>query len=340
MATPLGQKQPTPEVVFETLNAHQKTAALKAAIELEIFTAIAEGATSASTIARRCRASERGIRTLCDYLTIQNFLTKTAGNYGLSPVSATFLDKRSPAYLGSIAGFLTSPLAIDRYRNLTEVVRKGGALEDDQGTSEADNPMWIEFARSMAAMQFPSGEAIAAMVKADAGEKWKVLDIAAGHGVFGIAIAKHNPNSQIYAADWPAVLAVAMENAKNANVANRFHTIPGSAFDVDFGSGYDLVLLTNFLHHFDAPTNEKLLRKIHAAMNPKGQLVTLEFVPNEDRVSPPIPAQFSLTMLAGTRAGDAYTFAEFDQMLNNTGFSSNKLLPMPLGPQSVIISQK
>src|SRR5437667_349702 len=84
-----------------------------------------------------------------------------------------------------------------------------------------------------------------------AGEPWKVLDIAAGHGLFGIAVARQNPNSQIVALDWSNVLAVAQENARAAGLGDRYHTLPGSAFEVDYGGDYDLVLLTNFLHHFD-----------------------------------------------------------------------------------------
>jgi hypothetical protein len=90
------------------------------------------------------------------------------------------------------------------------------------------------------------------------------------------------------------------------------------------------VLLTNFLHHFDVPTNEKLLRKVHAALGEGGRAVTLEFVPNDDRISPPGVAGFSLVMLAGTPAGDAYTFAEFDQMFKNAGFSKNEIREIPL----------
>src|SRR6202521_2459235 len=103
----------------------------------------------------------------------------------------------------------------------------------------------------MAPMQIPAAEAMANIRKADAGEKWKVLDIAAGHGMFGIALAKHNPNAEIYALDWARVLDVASENAAAAGVAARHHRIPGNAFEVDFGTGYDIVLLTNILHDFD-----------------------------------------------------------------------------------------
>ena len=339
MATPTGQSQPNPERIFDTLNAHQKTAALKAGIELEVFTAIGEGADTAAALARRCQASERGMRTLCDYLTILGFLTKLEQKYALVPDAATFLDRRSPAYIGSIAGFLTTPEMFDRFRDLTAIVRKGGSLQDDRGTTEVNNPIWVEFARSMAAMQRPVAEGVAKLVNADAGEKWKVLDIAAGHGVYGVAIARHNPHAEIFAVDWPVVLEVAKENARAAKVESRYHTIPGNAFEVDFGTGYDLVLLTGFLHHFDPPAIEKLLRKVHAALAPNGRAVTVEFVPNEDRVTPATAAGFSLIMLAGTRAGDSYPMSEYDRMFRNAGFSSNELRPTP-GPQSFIISRK
>src|ERR1700686_1534618 len=94
-------QMPTPELFFATAQAYQQTAALKAALELDVFTAIAEGAESADSIARRCRTSERGMRILCDFLVIIGFLTKNRQTHGyqLTPDRAMFLDRRSPAYL-------------------------------------------------------------------------------------------------------------------------------------------------------------------------------------------------------------------------------------------------
>jgi SAM-dependent methyltransferase len=136
------------------------------------------------------------------------------------------------------------------------------------------------------------------------------------------------------------VLGVARENATKAGVAERYHTIPGSAFDVEYGQDYDLALVLNFLHHFDSTTCEKLLRKVHAALKPGGRAVLLEFVPNEDRVSPPLPASFSLMMLAATPGGDAYTFNELQQMFRNSGYRSSDLHPLPPTFFSVVIGQK
>jgi ubiquinone/menaquinone biosynthesis C-methylase UbiE len=335
-----GQAPPNPELIFETFNAYQRTAILKAAIELDVFTAIGEGASNPSALAKRCSASERGMRILCDNLAIMGFLTKGDQKYALTPDSSVFLDRRSPACIASVTGFLTMPQMMDSFKDLTAAVRKGGTVLLGEGSVEPDNPLWVEFARSMAALQAFPAEMLADVLNVENAGKCKILDVAAGHGVFGIALAKRNPGAEIFALDWPAVLNVAKENAENAGVAGRYHLLPGNAFDVPLGEGYDLILLTNFLHHFDMATIEPFLRRVHAALAPNGRAITVDFVPNEDRVTPPRTASFSVIMLASTRAGDAYTFAEYNRMFRNAGFSSSEHRPLAAGPQSIIISRK
>jgi ubiquinone/menaquinone biosynthesis C-methylase UbiE len=330
---------PSPAIIFETLNAHVRTSALRAAIELDLFTAIADGNTSVEAIAKRIQASEKGTRVLCDFLTIGGLLTKQNHHYGLTVDSGAFLNRHSPAYIGTAARFLGNPLLTANFNDLAAVVRKGGTLHDE-GTVEPENPIWVEFAHSMAAMMRMPAELIARIVAAEVAGECKVLDIAAGHGLFGIAVAAHNPKARITAVDWAPVLAVAEENAEKAGVASRHSKIPGSAFDVDFGTGYNAVLITNFLHHFDIPTNESLLRKVHAALGPGGLVVTFEFIPNEDRISPPTDASFSMMMLGSTPHGDAYTFSEYDQMFRNSGFARNEMRELAPTPQRVIVSYK
>jgi ubiquinone/menaquinone biosynthesis C-methylase UbiE len=330
--------QPNPVRIFQTLNAFQQTASLKAAIELDVFTAIGEGQNTVAQIAQRAGTSERGTRILCDYLTLMGFLTKNSTHYALAPDAVLFLDRRSPAYMGTIVRFLNAPENVRAYDNLAEVVRRGGTLMSGEGTVTPENPLWIEFARSMAPLMMMPAEAIAKMVAGSG--PCRVLDIAAGHGLFGIAIARHNPQAEVVALDWSGVLEVAKENARKAGVEGRYSTLAGSAFEVKMGSGYDLILLTNFLHHFDPETCERLLRKVHAALAPGGRAVTLEFVPNDDRISPPEAAFFSMIMLGTTPHGDAYTFAEFDRMFGNAGFSRNEHVRPEQMPESVIVSYK
>jgi 2-polyprenyl-3-methyl-5-hydroxy-6-metoxy-1,4-benzoquinol methylase len=193
----------------------------------------------------------------------------------------------------------------------------------------------------MAPMMRQPAAVMAAVLHADAHTPWKVLDIAAGHGLFGITLAQRNPNAEIVAVDWPNVLEVATGNAQAAGVATRYRTIPGSAFAVEYGTGYDLALVTNFLHHFDPSTGVQLLRKVHAALAPEGRAVILELVPNDDRVTPPLAAMFALTMLATTPHGEAYPFSEYRRMLKDAGFSGSELHEVPPADgRAIIIAYK
>jgi precorrin-6B methylase 2 len=334
------QQPPSPERIFGTLNAYQNSAALKAGIELGLFTAIAEGNETVPAIARRCQSSERGIRILCDFLTIGGFLNKVGQQYELAPDAAAFLNEHSPAYMGQVVDFLLAPAMTGAFDELATVVRTGTTALPDKGNVSEANPVWEKFARAMMPLMAMPAQQLAGMVPCPTDKPVRILDIAAGHCLFGIAFAQRYPNAQVTALDWPAVLEVAKENAGKMGVGERLETLPGDAFTVQYGENYDLVLLTNFLHHFDPPTNETLLRKVHAALAPGGRAVALEFVPNPDRVTPPSAAAFSLMMLGTTPSGDAYTFAELRSMLENAGFTQVEGKDVPMSIQQAVIGQK
>lgn len=340
MATPSSTNCPTPEHIFNTLGAYQQTFALRAAIELDIFSAIADGATDLAALATKTGAAERGLQTLCNYMTVLGFLTKQGTNYALSQESSIFLNRRSPAYMGSISAFLTNDHIISTFTKLTDAVKKGGTVAAQGDNQQPNDEMWVTFAKSMAPITVPAATFIAQLTGMPQSKTCRVLDIAAGHGMYGITMARQNPNAQITALDWPSVLEVAKENAKSAGVGDRFKTKGGNAFETDLGTGYDYILLTNIFHHFDPSTCRKLMKRVHAALKPGGQAITLEFVPNDDRVTPVTPAMFSLVMLATTDSGDAYTFAEYEKMFDNAGFAKTTLHQIPDMPQQVLVSEK
>jgi 2-polyprenyl-3-methyl-5-hydroxy-6-metoxy-1,4-benzoquinol methylase len=327
---------PDPTVVFETLTAHQRTAALLTAIEIGLYRAIGEGVNDAAALAARCNASERGIRILCDYLVVIGLLGKTDGRFVHTPTTAVFLDPASPTSLAPMARFLGGPALQEPFRQLSEIVRSGRTVLPGQGTVEPENPVWVEFAHSMAPMMAPIAAPLAECALEGLEGAVQVLDIAAGHGLFGIGVATQNPAARIVAVDWAPVLEVASANARKAGVADRYETLAGSAFEVDFGGPYDVALLTNFLHHFDRATCVALLTKVRRALTPRGRAATLDFVPNDDRVSPPMAAAFAMTMLGTTQSGDAYTFKEYEGMYREAGFARVTAQPIPHAPHTIV----
>jgi hypothetical protein len=327
---------PSPLRIFDALNSFQRTFALKAAIELDLFTRVAAGATRVSEIAEESGASPKGVRILCDYLAVNGFLAKHDDAYGLPPDVAVFLDARSPAYLGTGVFFLAHPQNVALFTDLTACVRKGGSAHG-RGNMEPESSIWVDFARWMAPVSAMAASGVAQVVNRP-GRTMKVLDVAAGHGVYGIEIARVNPLAEIHAQDWRNVLDVAVALASASGVAGRYHTIAGSAFDVDLGSGYDVILLPNFLHHFSHDDNVGLLRKLRTALGPGGVVATIEFVPDEDRKGPPTAVAFALTMLASTETGDAYTLRELEAMFREAGFGPSRSQPM--GPQTLIVTER
>lgn len=331
---------PSPALFFDTISAYQRTEALRAAIELDLFSLVATGRHTAPELAEACQAAPRGIRILADYLTILGFLHKHGDRYALTADAQAFLDRASPAYMGGAARFMLAPDMRESFHQLTAAVRRGGTAISDEGTVSHDNPIWVEFARTMAPLMQVPARLLADLVGGDTGRPLRVLDVAAGHGLFGITIAERYPQAQVTALDWPNVLAVAQENARRAGVTERHALRPGSAFDVAWGGPYDVVLLTNFLHHFDIPTCAGLAAKAHAALAPGGRALTLDFIPEPDRISPPSTATFALVMLATTASGDAYTFAEYQDMFAQAGFLRSEFHALPPTTQQAVVSYK
>jgi 2-polyprenyl-3-methyl-5-hydroxy-6-metoxy-1,4-benzoquinol methylase len=325
---------------FDTINAYQRTEALRTAIELDLFTQVAAGQRTATQIAEACKASPRGIRILADYLTVIGFLQKHEDQYELSSDAQVFLNRQSPAYLGGTLDFLLTTQLRECFQQLTAAVRRGGTAVSDEGTVSHDNPIWVAFARVMAPLMQPPARLLADLVGGDTQQPLRVLDVAAGHGLFGITIAERYPQARVTALDWPNVLAVAQENAGRAGLSARYALLPGSAFDTDWGGPYDIVLLTNFLHHFDVPTCRQLAAKAHAALAAGGRVLTLEFIPEPDRITPPSAASFALVMLATTARGDAYTFAEYETIFAQAGFRRSEFHPLPPTNQQAVVSSK
>jgi hypothetical protein len=315
---------------------YQNSATLKAALELDVFTAIGEGSTDAAALAARCNAALRGIVALCDSLVVMGFLTKSSDRYTLSSDASAFLDRRSPMCIAGIHDFLAAPEMVAlMFQDPAGAVRRGGA--PGLANVAPDHPIWVRFARAMG----PFMRLDAKLVAEHAGDPppRRVLDISASHGLYGIAFGQRFHECRVTGLDWSAVIAVARENAATAGMADRYDIIAGNAFEVAWGKGYDLVLLPNFLHHFDAASCTAILRRARAALSPGGRVAIVEWVPNEDRISPPVPALFTMTMLLTTPGGTTYTAPELAAMLTDAGFGSPEVTPLVPTPLTLLVAR-
>jgi O-methyltransferase domain/Dimerisation domain len=327
----------SPDPFMDAVLAYQQTAAIKAALDLDVFSEIAKGNSTAESLAETTGAAVRGVRILCDYLTVRGHLEKQGNQYRLTPSTAAFLDRGAPAWMGGVVEYLAAPEMMNLFLNdPAAYVRNGGSM--GLANNAPDHPIWVKFARAMGPSRVPLASKVASELAVPPPRM--VLDIAAGHGMFGIAIARAVAGAQITAVDWQAVLSVARENAEAAGVSERYQMLAGSAFETDWGNGFDLVLMANFLHQLDHDACVALLRKARKCLVSGGRAAAVEFVPNADRVSPRFPAMFSFQMLGSTPRGDAYTVREFEDMGRESGFGTLTVKPLPLTPQSLILFEQ
>lgn len=328
--------EPADNPVFDIATAYRKTAALIAAVKLDLFTAIGPEKASLDHLASKTGASTRGLRILCDYLVTLGLLRKQDLDYLPTNVSKVFLDESSPFAMGRSIEFLAAPEMLDLFLNdPAAYVLRGGS--DGLAQVAPDSPIWVRFAKAMMPFAAPAAKRVAMHLSAQGEAPFTVLDIAAGHGLYGIEVAKTFPEALVTSIDWAEVLTVAKTNAEKAGVADRIRMVAGNALELDWGGDYDLILLPNFLHHFDFDTCISLLSKVRENLSSDGQVIGVDFVPNEDRISPPVPVMFAFQMLATTPSGDAYTTSELDVMAKKAGFLGAETQSLSPIPESLIL---
>ena len=326
---------PGPDIIIEQLLGCPKPAALNAALKADLFTLIARGSHEPAAMAARTGHEARRLRILCDYLAVNSLLEKRGAAYRLTPASAAFLDARSPDYIGVIADFLASGEAFARYLSRPE--RFLEATAGRTAPDAAERAEWVVFAKAMGDFVKGTAEQTAAAIAAWLEPPTRILDIAAGSGVFSRLLARSLPTARFTLLDLPEVIE--QSRAENAGDAlyNRSNLVGGDAFDVDWGEGYDLVLLSNFLHHFSSRDCGALFRKARRAITNTGQVAVVDFVPDEARLSPPFAVAFAFNMLVATAEGDTYTRLELEAMAREAGLVPVSCQALANSPASLLV---
>lgn len=315
--------QTTPQRILATLQGYRDAAALKTAIDLELFTRIAHGSDTTGKLAAELGVPPRGLGLLCDYLVAAGLLEKEHEQFKVTGDVGLYLDKKSRAYIGNSAQLLYSRQLMQGYERLTELVRSGPSKKDTVA-----HPEWFDFARGLTdpaaavtafadAVVFPPGQAV------------KILDVGAGDGAYGIALGVRYPNAIVVALDAPDVLQKAQANADASKLGTRYQNISGDPLTAPLGFEYDAVLIAGYLHQYDESQINSLLIRILYALKKTGQLLILDFLSGDASTGANSFAGFRLNMLVSAPRGDVYTVADVKSMLESTGFHEIEARPLP-----------
>lgn len=329
----------TPERIMQFAWGYVPPLVLEAAIQHRVFDALDSGPKTIHEIHRETGASERGLSAIVDTLVGLNFLTKDKeGRFALAPESAAFLVSTKPSFQGGLIRHCSQQL-IPKWLHLNEIVSTGRPVQavnqEKQGAE-----FFRDFVTDIFPMSYPSAQALAAHLPLDGnGLPVRALDLAAGSGVWGIALAKKTERVHVTAIDWPEVIPVTRETATRFGVVNRFSFVAGDLLQADFGDGYVVATLGHILHSEGPERSQALLKKTYRALAPGGTIAIAEFLVNQERTGPLNGLFFAVNMLVNTQNGNVYSFEEISNWLGKAGFTGMRTLEAP-GPSPLILATK
>ena len=333
------QKQVTPERIMQMAWGYAPPLILEAAIRNKVFDTLDSGPKTVNEVAAATGASTRGLRAIMNALVGFEFLkTNGDGKYELTPESSTFLVTTKPTFFGGLVAH-TSGQLIPAWLQISDVVATGrpatAVNQEGDGSS-----FFQELVSNIFPMSYGAAQALAAHLNfGDSGPRVSVLDLGAGSGVWGIAVAQSSPRVTVTAVDWPAVLPIAQKTAAKFGLAARYNVVPGDLSTADFGHGHNLITIGHILHSEGVERSKQLLHKCYDALAPGGTIAIQEFLVNAERTSPTMGLIFAVNMLINTEQGDTWSFEEIAGWLKEAGFTNPRTLDAP-GPSPLILATK
>lgn len=329
----------TPERIFQFAWGYAPPLVLEAAIRHRVFDVLDSGPMSLHQIHEATGASERGLTAILNFLVGLDFLRKDPeGNYSLAPESAAFLVSTKPGFQGGIIRH-TSEQLLPNWLQLNRVVATGtpAISVNQQGPG---SEFFHQFVNDIFPMSYSVAQELAGHLSLkDASGLVSVLDLAAGSGVWGIALAQSCEQVQVTAVDWPAVIPVTRATVDRFGLTDRFTFSEGDLREADFGSEHNIATLGHILHSEGVERSKALLQKTFLALAPGGIIAIAEFLVNADRTGPLNGLTFAINMLVNTDCGDTFSFKEISSWLTEAGFLDARTLPTH-GPSPLILATK
>ena len=303
------------EQIRETANSFRESRILLSAFELKIFTILDKHMMSSEEVSEKIKTDRRATNRLMNALCGMGLLRKVKKKFYNNDLSSKYLVEGKPDFMGNL--YHTNHLW-NTWNYLTNSVKKGSSFTGDQNKEEKEN--WVEsFIAAMHYRGVKQAKLIAMMI--DLSNTKKMLDIGGGSAAFSMEFVKRNPAIKATVLDLPHVIPLTKKYVEQEGLINNFEFIEGNYLSKDFGSGYDIILLSAIVHINSYEQNKSIINKCADALNPNGVVIINDFIMNEDRTQPYHGAIFSLNMLVGTLNGDTYTEEEMREWFKSAGFS-------------------
>jgi ubiquinone/menaquinone biosynthesis C-methylase UbiE len=324
----------TPQRIMQFAWGYAAPLILEAAIRNKVFDTLDAGPKTLDEVHAATGASTRGLAAIMNALCGFEFLDKDAhGRYSLTPESAAFLVSTKPSFMGGLIAH-TSEALIPKWLQIDEIVRTGKPAISVNKQEASD--FFEKLVPNIFNMSYAAAQGLAAHLKLG---KAHVLDLAAGSGVWGIALAQSSPDVRVSAVDFPNVLEVTKKTVARFGLADRFSYIPGDLSEADFGSGHNVATLGHILHSEGEERSRALLKKTFKAIASGGTIAIAEFLVNNDRKGPAVGLIFAVNMLVNTDNGSTYSFEEISEWLREAGFTNPRQLDSP-GPSPLVLATK
>jgi len=313
-------------------------AELGAATANKVFDTLASGAKNVEEVSRKTGASIRGLRAIMNALVGLELLKKSGDKYALTPESEAFLVSNKP---GTLAGFfsMNRMRMMQQWMKLDEIVRTGRPAEA-RNQEGPGTEFFSELVENIIPMSYGSAQALAEHLKlADATNQVRVLDLASGSGIWGIALAQKSPRVQVTAVDWVGMIPTTKRITQKFGVGDRFKFIGGDLLNGNFGDGYDVATLGHILHSEGRDRSRKLLKKTANALKSGGTIAIGEWLVNDERTEPLNGLMFAVNMLVNTESGNTFSFNDIKRWLEEAGFKNARTLEAP-GPSPLVLATK
>jgi len=333
------KREVTPERLMELSFAYAPPLVISAGVSHKVFDSLEHGAKTSEQVAEETGASARALQILMNALVGLDLLKKNRqGKYSLTRESAAFLLNNKP---GTHAGFFgtVAPQLISRWLRLSDIVRDGrptvAVNQETEGTE-----FFSQLVENIIPMSYPAAQKLAEHLKlSKAKDKIRVLDLAAGSGIWGIALTQKSPRVRVTAVDWAGMIPTTKRITQKFGVGDRFNYVEGDILEANFGSDYDIATLGHILHSEGEKRSRDLLKKTFRALKTGGVIAIAEWLVNNERTEPTHALMFAVQMLVNTEKGDTFSFDEIKSWLEDAGFEKVRKLAAP-GPSPLILATK